>query len=63
MSRILVVSELSIPLFLNLCAQVPGDVGENTDPNLVVLQPLKPALQLDFFIMFLLFHFVVMSLK
>ena len=43
--------------------QVPGDVGENTDPTLVVLQPLKPALQLDFFIIFLLFQFVATSLK
>ena len=48
---------------MNLCAQVPGDVGENTDPIMVVLQPLKPALQLDFFIMFSLFQFVAMSLK
>ena len=40
------------PHILNLCAQVPGDVGENTDRTLVILQPLKPTLQLDFFIMF-----------
>ena len=62
-SRFGCFSELSIPIFLNLCAQVPCDVGENTYPTLVVLQPPKPALQLDFFIMFLLFHFVAMSLK
>ena len=38
-------------------------MGKNTDPTLVVLQPLKPALQLQFFIMFSLFQFVAMSLK
>ena len=43
--------------------QVPGDVGENTDPTLVVLQLLKPALQRDLFVMFLLFQFVAMFLK
>ena len=38
--------DLSIPPsphILNPCAQVPGDVGENTDPTLVILQPLKPT--------------------
>ena len=48
---------------MNLWAQIPGDVGENTDPSLFILQPLKPALQLDFFIMFLLFQFVAMFFK
>ena len=42
---------------------MPGDVGENTDPTLVVLQPLKLALQLDFFIVFSLFQFVATPLK
>ena len=60
--------DLSIPLpprphILNPCAQVPGDVDENTDSTLIILQPLKPALQLDFFLMFSLFQFVATSLK
>ena len=42
---------------------MPGDVGNNTDPTLVVLQALKLALQLDFFILLLLCQFVAMSLK
>ena len=48
---------------MNPCAQIPGDLGKNTDPTLVVLQPLKPALQIKFFLMFSLFQFVAMSLK
>ena len=54
---------LMYPHILNLCAQIPGDVGETTDPFMVVLQPLKLALQLDRFIMLSLFQFVAMSLK
>ena len=57
--------DLSIPPphILNPCAEVPGDVGENTDSTLIILQPLKPALQLDFFLMFSLFQFVATSSK
>ena len=51
------------PHILNPRVQVPGDVGEHSDPTLVVLQPLKAVLQLGFFITFLLFQFVAMSLK
>ena len=55
---------LSIPIVWTPALKIPGDVrGEKTDLTLVLLQPLKPALQLDFFMMFLLFQFVAMSLK
>ena len=55
---------LSIPIVWTPALKIPGDVrGEKTDLTLVLLQPLKPALQLDFFMRFLLFQFVAMSLK